>query len=123
MGVGVTAAEPGQTYVSHTSDDDVIDGWYLVELMGHRRLAGQLSERQIAGEGFLRLDVPAPGRTVTQYYRPGVVYALTPITEDTARRMAARSFPEPVQPWELEPAKSGDGDLSDGWVEPEDFDG
>jgi hypothetical protein len=33
--------------------------WVILELLGHRRLAGKLTEQQIAGHGFLRLDVPS----------------------------------------------------------------
>jgi hypothetical protein len=29
--------------------DSIIDGWAILELMGHRRLAGHLSEVQIGG--------------------------------------------------------------------------
>jgi hypothetical protein len=33
-------------------------GWAIIELMGHRRLAGWLSEEEVAGAAFLRIDVP-----------------------------------------------------------------
>lgn len=36
------------------------EGWVILELMGHRRLAGHLTEEQIGGASFLRLDVPGP---------------------------------------------------------------
>jgi hypothetical protein len=80
--------------------------WAIVELMGHRRLAGYLTEQELAGKGFLRLDVPGPnGATVaTQLYSPAAVYCITPTTEDLARRVAAASQPEPVRRWELEAA-------------------
>jgi hypothetical protein len=35
------------------------EGWVILELMGHRRLAGYLSEQQIGGASFLRIDVPS----------------------------------------------------------------
>lgn len=74
--------------------------WVILELMGHRRLAGYLTEVELAGKGFLRLDIPtAPG--VTQYYSPTSVYAITPTTEQMARAVAAGSNPAPVQYWEL----------------------
>jgi hypothetical protein len=77
--------------------------WVVLELLGHRRLAGWLTEQQIAGASFLRLDIPGadghPG--ATQLYAPGSVYAITPTTEEIARKVAARSFPAPVQRWEL----------------------
>ncbi|HEV2780389.1 MAG TPA: hypothetical protein VGX25_13450 [Actinophytocola sp.] len=80
--------------------------WVILELMGHRRLAGYLTEQEIAGKGFLRLDVPgaagAPG--ATQLYNPASVYCITPTTEQIARKLAEGSRPAPVQRWELEPA-------------------
>lgn len=38
---------------------DRFEEWVVLELLGHRRLAGYLSEQQVAGAGFLRLDVPS----------------------------------------------------------------
>jgi hypothetical protein len=78
--------------------------WAIVELMGHRRLAGRLTEQEIAGKGFLRLDIPGDDTTAaaTQFYSPGSVYCITPTTEAVARSVAARDRPAPVQRWELE---------------------
>jgi len=81
-------------------------GWFIVELMGHRRLAGFLTEQTIAGAGFLRIDVPGKSgidgdRIATQFFAPSSVYALTPTTEAMAKRVAAASRIEPVKEWEL----------------------
>jgi hypothetical protein len=38
--------------------DEPFEGWAIVELMGHRRLAGYVREVELAGAGMLRLDVP-----------------------------------------------------------------
>ena len=35
------------------------EDWVILELRGHRRLAGYLQEQQIGGASFLRLDVPS----------------------------------------------------------------
>jgi hypothetical protein len=82
---------------------DTFAEWVILELMGHRRLAGWLSEQEIAGAPFLRLDVPAAidGFTATQFYCPEAVYAITPTTEETARQVATLNRPEPVHRWEL----------------------
>ena len=82
---------------------DTLQGWYIVELMGHRRLAGYLTEQTIAGAGFLRIDVPGPegAPRATQFFAPSSVYALTPTTEAMARRVAQASVVEPVKEWEL----------------------
>jgi hypothetical protein len=78
--------------------------WVILELMGHRRLAGLLSAVEIAGAPFLRLDVPGKDGTVaTQFYAPAAVYCITPTTEEMARLVAERDQPEPVQRWELRP--------------------
>lgn len=101
-------------------------GWAILELMGHRRLAGWLSEEEVAGAAFLRLDIPAVPDGVktcdecgaarafgcicepalgpleaTQFYAPGALYCLTPTTEEIARGMAASLRPQPVHRWEL----------------------
>jgi hypothetical protein len=68
------------------------EGFCILELMGHRRLGGYVREEEIAGHGFLRIDVPAIGERVgmTQYVSPSSVYALTPCTESDAE--AEREF-------------------------------
>jgi hypothetical protein len=79
------------------------DAWAIVELMGHRKLAGRVSEKIIAGQPLLRIDVPeANGQSAfTTFYGPGSIYSLTPTTEKIARRFAAMRTEAPVQPYEL----------------------
>jgi hypothetical protein len=78
------------------------EGWCVLELMGHRRLAGYVTEQEIAGAGMFRIDLPGEDKPVaTQFYSPAAVYCLTPTTEEIARAIAKRNQPEPVQRWEL----------------------
>jgi hypothetical protein len=69
-----------------------IDGWAILELMGHRRLGGRVSEATIAGGDFIRIDVPHPNEsgvfTAAQFYSPAAVYAITPTTEEVACAIA-----------------------------------
>lgn len=97
------------------TEETGFEGWVILELMGHRRLAGWLTEREIAGRGFLRLDIPCEP-PATQYYNPGSVYGITPTTEETARRVASLARVAPVQHWEL-PAlpQAADDDAAGGW--------
>lgn len=78
-------------------------GWAIVELMGHRRLAGWATDEEVAGVTMLRIDVPEVGghAACTQYYHPQAIYCLTPTTEDVARVVAERDRPQPVHPWEI----------------------
>jgi hypothetical protein len=101
------------------------EGWCILELLGHRRLAGYVREVELAGVGMLRIDVPGEdGRPVaTQFYGPSSLYALTPTTEEIARAVAARSRPEPVQRWELPaPAKPEEGQDTPSEVDEEAYD-
>ena len=70
--------------------DGAYAGWAILELMGHRRVAGQVREVTMYGACMLRVDIPAPesgGVTVTQYYGGAAVYCLTPATEEAARKV------------------------------------
>ena len=86
--------------------------WCIVELLGHRRLAGLITEVQLAGAGFLRLDIPKTDRgpARTQYVAPASVYALHPVDETTATRVATTCYPDPVHRWELPAAPPRDDD-------------
>jgi hypothetical protein len=93
--------------MTSTDTAETLDTWAIVEMLGHRRVAGRLREVQIAGAGFLRLDIPStdghPDQTM--FIAPGSVYAIHPVTEDVAQALAAQLRPEPVRRWEL-PAAS-----------------
>lgn len=81
--------------------------WVILEILGHRRLAGYLTEHQLAGHGFLRLDIPAADGepATTQLYAPTSIYAIHPTTEAIARHIAQSYRPAPVQRWELPAAE------------------
>lgn len=98
---------------------DTAQFWATVEIMGHRVYHGQVSTETIASAAFLRVDVPAiPEHTrrergyfkaeenqeaawglydVTYPISPGKsyliglgsVYMITPVAEETARKLAA----------------------------------
>lgn len=80
------------------------DEWALVELMGHSRIAGRVTEQEIGGSKFVRVDVPATEGTqsLTKFYGPSAIYAITPMTEDTARGLAARIDAAPVSAWDAQ---------------------
>jgi hypothetical protein len=88
--------------------------------LGHKRLARFVTEVAIAGQGFLRLDVPGEaGAEATQYLHPNTIYALTPTTQALARRVAAQDRPAPGQvpdypgepdPWDAEQEPDDDVD-------------
>jgi hypothetical protein len=86
-----------------SNERETYAGWTILELMGHRRLGGYVTEQEIAGAGFLRIDIPGADGTpaATQFIPPSSVYCITPTTEPIARAVALRNQPAPVARWEL----------------------
>jgi len=72
--------------------------WAVVELFGHSQLAGKVTEQVIAGQSFIRIDVPRTKRcpAFTKYHLPNAVYGITPVDEDYAARMAERIEAQPI---------------------------
>ena len=107
------------------TDTPTFAEWVILEVLGHRRLAGYLNEQQIAGHGYLRLDIPGETDTAacaehfvaTQLFNPTSVYAIHPTSEAIARHAAKTYRQAPLQRWELPaaptPAAADDGEPDD----------
>lgn len=92
---------------TETTEKATFEGWVILELMGHRRLAGYLRDEVVGGTAFLRIDVPGDDGTVaTQFYSGSAVYCITPTTEAIARKVAVSAQPAPVTAWELRPERT-----------------
>ena len=78
------------------------ESWALVELFGHQRIAGKVTEAEIAGGKFLQVDVPAfeGVQPVTRLYSPGAIYGITPLTEETALKLAEQFRVAPMSKWD-----------------------
>lgn len=81
-----------------TEQTDKFEHWAVVELFGHQKIAGMVSEVTIGGQGFIRVDVPEvdglPG--FTKIYGGGAIYAITPCDEDAARIATGRLQVRPI---------------------------
>lgn len=90
------------------------EAWGLLELFGHQRLAGRLTEQTIGGCHFIRIDVPAVDGVAeyTRFFTQGAIYGMTITTEDVARKLAAGMRARPISVYDLpqRPALTG-GDL------------
>lgn len=83
--------------------------WAVLELFGHQRLAGMVTEVQLGGASFVRVDVPKDeddgkkkGWKLTKMYNPSAIYSITPTTEATARLVARSVSGEPVTRWDVQ---------------------
>lgn len=79
-----------------------VTGYAIVELFGHMKIAGKISERTIAGEGFLQLDIEqADGSSFTRLIHPKSIYALNPVSREVALELASRWQYAPVKPYDV----------------------
>lgn len=78
--------------------DNRFKQWCIVELFGHQVIAGLVSEQQIGGASFVRVDVPTvEGRLgYTKLFGEKAIYAITPCDEATARQAATSLNQPPV---------------------------
>lgn len=97
--------------------------WAIVELFGHQRIAGRISEQQFGGDAFVRIDVPEiqiverdyrteaeRSRTIqahTRTFGAKAIYAIN-WCDEAAATLAARSIQhEPVNPFSAAKAIAG----------------
>ena len=75
----------------------------VVELMGHKIIAGMVTEEEIAGAAFLRVDVPEVdgNKPFTKFFSPGAIYSVTPVDQDTCFRAVASYREKPIEVWRL----------------------
>ena len=79
------------------SEAEKFNCWAIVEVMGHSRYAGRVTEQAIGGCNFVRVDVPrieADGRSseqqaFTKLLGQSSIFAITPVSEAVARHVAA----------------------------------
>ena len=85
------------------NEKKTFDEWALVELFGHSRIVGKVTEATISGGAFIRVDVPNGDGSVafTRFFGPGAIYSISPISEQTAVGLAANIGAEPVKPYDV----------------------
>ena len=89
-----------------SEEKKTFDEWALVELFGHARIVGRVTEATIAGGAFIRVDVPDKEGAIifTRFFGPGSIYSMSPISRDMAIALAQQQNAEPVKRYEMPPA-------------------
>ena len=71
-----------------------LKSWALVELFGHQRIVGFLSQQSFGSGVLFRVDVPdltSSGKPIrdgfTRYFGLAAIYSITPISEEMVREM------------------------------------
>jgi hypothetical protein len=75
-----------------------VDQWGIVELMGHKVVAGKISKSEMMGKPLLRVDVPIIGNNpaFTQMYGEAAIYCITFVDEKTAIQTATACQTKPI---------------------------
>jgi len=75
-------------------DDTKLKSWALVEIFGHQRIVGYVTEQAFGSGVLFRVDVPDltnNGRVVragfTRYFGLAAIYSITPCDEEQVRLM------------------------------------
>jgi hypothetical protein len=88
---------------NNETNTEKFESWAVVELFGHQKIAGKVSEATIAGGAFIRVDVPqnAEQKAFTKFLGTGAIYSINPTTEEIATAMASYIRATPVHYYEL----------------------
>lgn len=83
--------------------ETTFEEWALLEIMGHQRYAGRVSEQTVGGASFVRIDVPeCDGEAAfTKLFGAGSIYCITPVSEQIARAIAKQSRKRPIDVYDL----------------------
>jgi len=82
---------------------DKFEQWAIVEVMGHQRFAGRVTEEAVGGANFVRVDVPAIGDQpeFTKLFGPSSIYCITITSERVARAAAESMRVVPVSSYDI----------------------
>lgn len=82
---------------------ELLDFWAIVEIFGHQRIAGKLTQQNVGASALFRIDVPETKRAhaFTRFYSPGAIYSISPVTEEIARMLAEKIDCGPINAWDM----------------------
>lgn len=83
--------------------EEKIELFAIVELFGHTRISGKVTDQSIGGSTFVRVDVPDTSvqPKFTRFLNPSAIYAINPVTEDVMKEMADRIGQKPIDSWDI----------------------
>ncbi len=90
-----------------------IKTWAVLELMGHIKTAGQVSEETHFGTVLGRIDIPEVGdkQAGTFFFGGPSIFRLTPCTEEVARLVLQQNYQAPIVAYQLPKPKFGQSEL------------
>jgi len=85
------------------NEQQKFENWGILELFGHLRLAGLISEQTFGSSTMIRIDVPAVSDLpeYTRFFGVSEIYSITPTTEEIARGVAHTLRAKPVHHYDM----------------------
>ena len=82
-------------------DQETIETWAYIEIMGHNRIAGRVSERKVGIQVMLQVDVPneKEGFSHTELFSPSAIFSIKPTTEEWCRNYVGAQVNYDVLPF------------------------
>lgn len=90
-------------------NDEEFETWAIVDLFGHTRVAGKVTEQEIGGCSFVRVDIPNSTDPLkddsfrTELYGQKAIYAIRFVSEDVARLSASQNQCAPISAYDFPP--------------------
>ena len=84
--------------------EEKFESWALVELMGHNKIAGKVTEHKFGNQSMLRVDVPEVGElpAFTKIISINAVYGINPLSEQDAVDYAKMLKSKPLDVWDMQ---------------------
>lgn len=75
----------------------------IIELFGHQKMAGKVTEQSIGPATFVRVDVPETTTqpSFTRLLNPSAIYAINPCTKEVMEHMAGNFAAKPIEAWDI----------------------
>jgi len=75
----------------------------IIELMGHQKMSGKVTEQTIGSASFIRVDVPETKnvKEFTRFINPSSIYAINPVTEEIMKDIAENISFQPLKAWDF----------------------
>lgn len=67
-----------------------LEAWAFIEIMGHSKIAGLVTERKLGTNVMIQVDVPKGDNefAYSRLFNPGALFSITPTSEEWCRKWA-----------------------------------
>lgn len=84
-------------------DNKQLELFAVVELFGHQKMAGKVTEHNFGTATFVKVSVPETNEqpAYDRLLNPSAIYAINPVTEEVANEMAKQFQQRPIESWDI----------------------